>query len=47
MEYKFFNQFFITYFVVLAALISWFLLMFRKGKRLLKQKPKTRENNAA
>ncbi len=43
MEYKFFNQFLITYFVVLGALIGWFMLMFRKGKRLLAQKPETGE----
>lgn len=47
MEYKFFNQFIITYFVVLGALIGWFLVMFRKGLQLINQKPKTGESNAA
>jgi len=47
MEYKFFNQFFITYSIVLGALIGWFLLMFRQGQRLLEKKPKAGENNAA
>ncbi|MFH1852028.1 MAG: hypothetical protein ABIA75_06750 [Candidatus Neomarinimicrobiota bacterium] len=37
MELKFFNHFLATYSIVLGGVIGWFLLMFRKERKLVRR----------